>query len=244
MTRRRRTALYVLLALAVPLPAFAISGEEGAPSPGLSVTASLDHCGILNSGVVCKIDAGWNAVPGAERYTASLTSPDGSVVDYGEVGAGGSSFWVPYVGSGTYTVSVSAWGTPPGEDDPEVIEVDASEGANRGAAQIETEGGGLVDPPDEPGTDPSGEPGEGEEPTEEPPVEEPPVEEPPVDEPPCDPEPIEPPEPAPAPGDPGAGGPESAPGDATGHLPEITAETLDDGELPDTVECPPPASAG
>ena len=35
------------------------------------------------------------------------------MVDFGDVGAGAASFWVPYVGNGTYTVSVSAYGTPP-----------------------------------------------------------------------------------------------------------------------------------
>jgi hypothetical protein len=119
--RRRRTVIYAALALAVPLPAFALSGDDSSGSASLGVTASLDQCGIAASTVVCKIDASWNTVAGAERYTASVTSPDGAVTDYGDVGGTSTSLWVPYVGNGTYTVTVSAWGTPPGADKPEVI---------------------------------------------------------------------------------------------------------------------------
>jgi hypothetical protein len=119
--RRRRTVIYAALALAVPLPAFALSGDDSSGSTSLSVTASLDQCGIAASSVVCKIDASWNTVAGAERYTASVTSPDGAVTDYGDVGGTSTSLWVPYVGNGTYTVTVSAWGTPPGADKSEVI---------------------------------------------------------------------------------------------------------------------------
>ena len=43
-------------------------------------------------------------VDGATSYTASVTAPNGAVSDYGDVGAGGASLWVPYVGNGTYTV--------------------------------------------------------------------------------------------------------------------------------------------
>jgi hypothetical protein len=129
---RRRTAIYAALALAVPLPAFALSGDDSSGSASLGVAASLDECGIAASTVVCKIDASWNTVAGAERYTASVTSPDGAVTDYGEVGGTSTSLWVPYVGNGTYTVTVSAWGTPPGADKPDVI---AKQRAVTGEAQ-------------------------------------------------------------------------------------------------------------
>ena len=118
---RRRTFLYAALALAVPLPAFALSGGDAPASDTLSVSASLDGCGIAASNVVCKIDASWNAVAGADRYTASVSSPDGAVSDYGDFGGTGTSIWVPYVGNGTYTVTISAWGTPPGADKPVVL---------------------------------------------------------------------------------------------------------------------------
>jgi hypothetical protein len=108
---RRRSLIYAVLALAVPLPAFALSGGGSSASADLSVSASLDGCGVLAAQVVCKIDASWNEVDGAKRYTASVTSPDGSVTDYGEVAGTATSFWVPYVGNGTYSVTVSAWGT-------------------------------------------------------------------------------------------------------------------------------------
>jgi hypothetical protein len=128
---RRRTLIYAALALAVPFPAFALSGGDSpSASSTLSVGASLDECGIAASSVVCKIDASWNDVAGAERYTASVTSPDGAVTDYGDVTGTSTSVWVPYVGNGTYTVTVSAWGTPPGADKPEII---AKERAGTGA---------------------------------------------------------------------------------------------------------------
>ena len=59
----------------------------------------------------------------------SVTSPNGSVVDQGETSGQGSSVWVPYVGPGTYSVTVTAYGTPPGEEDdgdPEVIARESS----------------------------------------------------------------------------------------------------------------------
>jgi hypothetical protein len=149
---RRRTFLYVALALAVPLPAFALTGGD-APA-GLSVSASLDECGIAASNVVCKIDASWNEVAGADRYTASVSSPDGAVSDYGDVGGTSTSIWVPYVGNGTYTVTVSAWGTPPGADKPVVVAKqrattsDTSGRAKPDAPQTFTNRTGTSDPAD------------------------------------------------------------------------------------------------
>ena len=108
-----------LIALAVPFPALALEGGgvEASGSPGLTVTASLDECGLTGAQIMCKIDAGWNHLEGAESYTVSVTGANGSVVDYGQSSGQGTSVWVPYVGSGTYSVQVTAWGTPPGEED-------------------------------------------------------------------------------------------------------------------------------
>ena len=109
-----------LLALAVPQLAFGDQEPSTAPAT-LSVSASLDGCGLAEAAIVCQIDASWNALDGADYYTVSVTRPDGSVVDAGQ-GAGTSrSVFVPYVGAGTYSVQVAAWGTPPGEDEPEVL---------------------------------------------------------------------------------------------------------------------------
>ena len=122
---RRRTLLYAALALAVPLQAFALSGG-GTPSGALNATASLDGCGIASSAIVCQIDVSWSAVDGATGYSASVTSPDGSVVDYGSVSGTSTSVYVPYVGNGTYSVTVSAYGTPPGSDKPQVVAKDTA----------------------------------------------------------------------------------------------------------------------
>ena len=118
MTGRRRTLLLTLLALAAPLPAFAIA--EGAlrdrlgPGPAaISVSTSLDSCGVLEDGVVCKLDVSFDPVDRRRRATrATVTRADGSVIDYGAVAPGGTSLWVPYVGSGNYSVRITAYGEP------------------------------------------------------------------------------------------------------------------------------------
>src|SRR3954453_17785658 len=111
--RRQRLLLYVALALLVPVPALAIDqlGGPGSGSTSLDASASLDSCGLFENQIVCKIDASFNEVDGATSYTASVSAPTGAVSDYGTVVAG-ASLWVPYVGNGTYTVEVQAWGTP------------------------------------------------------------------------------------------------------------------------------------
>src|SRR5687767_1527647 len=116
-----------LIALTVPFPALALEGggAEAPGSQGLTVSASLESCGLADSQIMCKINAGWNSLEGAETYAVSVTSADGSVIDMGETSGQGTSVWVPYAGAGTYSVSVTAWGTPPDEEDdgtPEVID--------------------------------------------------------------------------------------------------------------------------
>jgi len=144
MSVYRRALIYAALALAAPLPALALTGEDDpAPEPAqerLAVSASLDSCGTAADMIVCKIDATWNDVAGATRYTASVTRADDSVVDFGTVGAGAASFWVPYAGNGTYTVTVSAYGEAPGEEKAEVVARDTSSAGpggepGKGAAQ-------------------------------------------------------------------------------------------------------------
>jgi len=113
--RRRRLILYAALALAAPVPAFALELGSGSPSGAgsLDAQASLDSCGLFENQIVCKIDVSYNEIAGAERYTASVAAPTGSVSDFGSVGAGGTSLWVPYSGDGDYSVTIQAWGTAP-----------------------------------------------------------------------------------------------------------------------------------
>lgn len=128
MRRRRRTILLAAMALALPLPAYALTQDEPAGPMELSVSASLASCGVSGSQVLCQIDVSFDPIEGAESYTASVTSPDGSVTDQGSVPAGGASVYVPYVGNGTYTVRVSAYGTPPQPGaEPELIESDTAD---------------------------------------------------------------------------------------------------------------------
>lgn len=119
----RRAMLLALLALLVPLPAFALndgSSDDGAPA-AIAVSASLGDCGLADTQIVCQINASWNAVQDADYYSLSVTRADGSVVDYGQSSGTGTSVWVPYVGPGTYSIEVAAWGTPAEEGKPHVI---------------------------------------------------------------------------------------------------------------------------
>jgi hypothetical protein len=132
-TMPRRPFLLAALALATPLPAFAIAQDGGQNAPGaLSVSVALDSCGLIGTEVVCKLDVSYDAIEGATSYTAAVTRADGSVVDYGEVGAGGTSLWVPYVGSGTYSVEIAAYGEParPGGE-PKLLSRDYSSAQGR-----------------------------------------------------------------------------------------------------------------
>lgn len=144
MSGRRRTLFLALLALASPLPAFAISEEASKPvsaDPGpaaLVVSTALDSCGLLDNGVVCKLDVSYNEVDGAASYSAMVTRADGSVVDYGGVPAGGTSLWVPYVGSGNYSVRVTAYGEPdePSDDHGDVVAVGDSRPEGDGQPRV------------------------------------------------------------------------------------------------------------
>ncbi len=193
----RKVILCVLLALAVPLPALALTGGDAPAEPtSIQVSASLGGCGTAGANVVCEISASWSEVPGATGYTASVTSADGSVVDLGEVGGGSGTFSVPYVGNGTYTVTVLAYGTPPGADQPEVIAKGSSDGGgHRKKTRSESFSAGDSRGTST-GTQPDGE-------QQVPDGDEPPSTEP--EEPDCE-EPIEPPVTEEAPEDPGTGG--------------------------------------
>src|SRR6266545_7777914 len=111
--RRQRLLPLVALAIAVPVPAFALGIGDPGPGGSLDAQASLDSCGLFENQIVCKIDVSYNEIAGAERYTASVAAPTGSVSDFGSVGAGGTSLWVPYSGDGDYSVTIQAWGTAP-----------------------------------------------------------------------------------------------------------------------------------
>ena len=107
--------LLTLLALAVPLPALAISESDSVAQPGpaaISVSAALDSCGVLDGGIVCKINVAYSQIPGATSYSATVTAANGSVTDYGTVGANATTLYVPYAGDGGYRIRITAYGTP------------------------------------------------------------------------------------------------------------------------------------
>jgi hypothetical protein len=175
---RRRAALLAALAACVPLPAYALVGGGGPGAAGpaaLSVSAGLDHCGVVGYEIVCKIDVSFGTLPNADRYTASVTGADGSVADYGDVGAGSTSLWVPYLGAGVYSVRISAYRTVEEDEKPKLLARDrgVASGAS-GGGESEIDFTTEADPgPEEPGSGlPSGqgEPGAGGEQGGEPPA--------------------------------------------------------------------------
>jgi hypothetical protein len=144
ITGRRRTLLLALLAVAVPLPALAASEGSLTASPAsLSVSTSLGSCGLAGSEIACALDVSYNSLPGATSYSATVTRADGSVIDYGEVGAGGTTLWVPYVGSGTYSVRITAYGEPeqPEGERPVISTETSGARADRGDEPRKPEGG-------------------------------------------------------------------------------------------------------
>lgn len=111
--RRRWTTLgLAALALALALPAGtpAKAAAEQAVPVSLSVAASLSSCEVSDFQVRCEFTVSYEPIPGASSYTARVTSPDGSVADLGSVSATGTTFALPYVGDGTYSFRVSAYG--------------------------------------------------------------------------------------------------------------------------------------
>jgi hypothetical protein len=239
---RARTILLAMLALLVPLPAFALNGGSTAGSSGpaeIAVSVSRGDCGLAETQIVCELSATWSAVEDADYYTISVTRADGSVVDYGQSTSTGTSLWVPYVGAGTYSVQIDAWGTP--EDDSKPAEVIARDRAMSTTAGGEREpamaegagpesGEGAHDGAGEQPVAPEAEaPGAGEEPGT------------PHTDPVC-----EEPEPEPEP-EPGTETPtgEEADGDGEELEPEtaaVSAETeaalAAEAELPESVSCP------
>lgn len=145
MSRRRRALWLTLAALAAPLPAFALSGEDGsgqveAGPAALSVSTSLGSCGVIGDGLACQLNVSFNTLPNATSYTATVTSADGSVIDYGSVAPAGTSIWAPYVGAGNYSVRITAYGTPidPTEDSdgsPDVVATGIS-GSSEGPGDV------------------------------------------------------------------------------------------------------------
>jgi hypothetical protein len=151
MNGRRRALILAALALAVPLPALALTGGSGS---GLAVQASLGTCGVAGGSITCSIEAGFSGIPEARYITASVTAPDGSVTDFGNVvrcSSGSATLWVPYTGSGTYTVSASAWGIDD-EGDLEVIDTEKAQGGDGPRVkEVGTKGGprsGAIVPPE------------------------------------------------------------------------------------------------
>jgi hypothetical protein len=75
----------------------------------IAVDASLGDCKPGGGGILCRIDASFSGVGGADYYTATVTGPDGAAQELGEIPAGSASVWARYSRDGTYTITISAW---------------------------------------------------------------------------------------------------------------------------------------
>jgi hypothetical protein len=175
---RRVLLVAAIAALAVvPLRAF---GVVGGGSSALSVSASLAGCGVAGeSGIVCQIEFSFTGVEDADYYTATVTRADGSVQDLGTVGSGegggSASVSVPYMGSGSYTVTVSAWGNPDEKGEPELLERERSgddEQEDKDSGEVSAEPAEGAEAAEEPAPEATPEPA----PAEPAPVEPPPSE--------------------------------------------------------------------
>ncbi len=124
---RKRILGLALIALAVPFPALALEGG-GAEATGLAGPQRHRIARLLRArGLADHVQdrRRLEQLEGADSYTVSVTSADGSVIDMGETTGQGTSVWVPYVGLGHVLGLRSPRGArPPGEEDdgtPEVI---------------------------------------------------------------------------------------------------------------------------
>lgn len=112
-----------LAALVLLTPVGAVALDRGAS--GLGVQASLQGCGVSGERILCHISASFDRVEGGEFYTASVTRPDSTVQDFGQVATGEegratADLWIPYAGNGSYTVEITAWGRD-ANGDPEEL---------------------------------------------------------------------------------------------------------------------------
>jgi hypothetical protein len=107
---RRRRRLARALAVAIGAAALAVPLYAGTASGGaIAVDASLGACKPGGGGILCRIDASFSGVGGADYYTATVRGPDGAAQEFGEVPAGSASVWARYSRDGTYTITINAW---------------------------------------------------------------------------------------------------------------------------------------
>jgi hypothetical protein len=96
----------LLAAAAVAAPSV-LGGGPGS----ISVSASLAGCERSAGSINCQIAVSFSSLRGASHYTATVTRPDGSVQELGQVGPGAATLPVTYTHNGEYVVTISAWGS-------------------------------------------------------------------------------------------------------------------------------------
>lgn len=107
--RRVVAGLSVVAAALAALPMLAEA------DPGLAPTATASGCRPAGEQMQCAISVSFNAVAGAEHYTASIQSPGGVVTPYGQImgpatGRVSALLRFPYSGDGGHRVVVRAFG--------------------------------------------------------------------------------------------------------------------------------------
>ena len=105
-------AAAVALALRTPEPSVAAEGPAS-----IAVEATLDSCdgATADTAASCEITVDFQRLTGAARYEVKFTAPKGVDLLTAPVVDGENTYTVPYVGSGTYRVRVTAFRieTPP-----------------------------------------------------------------------------------------------------------------------------------
>ncbi|HEX2435469.1 MAG TPA: hypothetical protein VHI76_02350 [Solirubrobacterales bacterium] len=97
------------MALAVPLPALALHRGEGAASLDVRARSAAAESPTRRS--AAGSTSRFSPIPDAEYYTASVTAPNGSVLELGTIAGGGgpgTSASIPFSGNGEYVVTVTA----------------------------------------------------------------------------------------------------------------------------------------
>jgi hypothetical protein len=108
---RLTTGGRIVSALAAALGAIVLGGPMLAEAgPAMAPRAWPMGCRAVHEQVQCSIAVSFNPVEGASYYTATLTTPGGASIPYGQVGTGSASLSFAYAGDGAYTVGVQAWG--------------------------------------------------------------------------------------------------------------------------------------
>ena len=107
--RARRRHLGAALLASLVAGTLWLSPGLGGAQGGMRVSASLVGCGQDGDRVSCDLAVSFDQVADADRYTASVTKPDGTVQELGIVVPGSTTLRVGHSGNGRYVITIWAW---------------------------------------------------------------------------------------------------------------------------------------